>query len=141
MFKIFKKKTEFPFKESLDTAVFSCKCVMRENKDLLYVAHDQNSDWHFFCKDCGNKIDLDKIMIVSLEDVARNHIKILDLANLEIGKFAIAEGKDTDWLVRDIEKNEYHEWLKEIKNKIDQINKNRNDNVLRSDFSGVRIKR
>ena len=60
MFNMFKKKPDFSFKESLNTAVFSCKCVMNENEDISFVSHEMNVDWHFFCKDCGNQVDLEK---------------------------------------------------------------------------------
>ena len=86
MLNIFKKKPDFPYKEPLDTAVFSCKCVMREDKEISFVSHEVNGDWHFFCKDCGNQIGLDKIMVIALEDIAKKHIEIVDFANLEPGK-------------------------------------------------------
>lgn len=141
MFNIFKKKPDFPFKESMDTAVFSCKCVMREDKEISYVSHEVNGDWHFFCSDCGKQIGLDKIMIIALEDIAKKHIEIVDFANLEQGKCAIKNNVNNNFEVYDIYNNDYHRWLDDIKNKITEVNKSRNNNILRSDYSGVRIKR
>lgn len=141
MFNIFKKKPDFPFKESMDTAVFSCKCVMREDKEISYVSHEVNGDWHFFCSDCGKQIGLDKIMIIALEDIAKKHIDIVDFANLEQGKCAIKNNINNNFEEYDIYNNDYHRWLDDIKNKITEVNKSRNNNVLRSDYSGVRIKR
>ena len=141
MFNIFKKKPDFPFKESMDTAVFSCKCVMREDKEISYVSHEVNGDWHFFCSDCGKQIGLDKIMIIALEDIAKKHIDIVDFANLEQGKYAIKNNINNNFEEYDIYNNDYHRWLDDIKNKITEVNKSRNNNVLRSDYSGVRIKR
>lgn len=141
MFNLFKKKPDFPFKESLDTAVFSCKCVMREDKEISFVSHEVNGDWHFFCKDCGNQIGLDKIMVIALEDIAKKHIEIVDVANLEPGKCAIRNIINSNWEVYGIYDNDYHKWLDDIKNKIVDVNKSRNNNVLRSDYSGIRIRR
>ena len=141
MFNIFKKKPDFPFKESMDTAVFSCKCVMREDKEISYVSHEVNGDWHFFCSDCSKQIGLDKIMIIALEDIAKKHIEIVDFVNLEPGKCAIKNTINNNYEVYDIYNNDYHKWLDEIKNNITEVNKSRNNNVLRSDYSGVRIKR
>ena len=141
MFNIFKKKPDFPFKESMDTAVFSCKCVMREDKEISYVSHEVNGDWHFFCSDCGKQIGLDKIMIIALEDIAKKHIEIVDFANLEQGKCAIKNNINNNFEEYDICNNDYHRWLDDIKNKITEVNKSRNNNILRSDYSGVRIKR
>lgn len=141
MLNIFKKKPDFPYKEPLDTAVFSCKCVMREDKEISFVSHEVNGDWHFFCSDCGNQIGLDRIMIIALEDIAKKHIEIVDFANLEQGKCAIRNNINFNWEVYGIYDNDYHKWLDDIKNKIVDVNKGRNNNVLRSDYSGVRIKR
>ena len=141
MFNIFKKKPDFPYQESMDTAVFSCKCVMREDKEISYVSHEVNGDWHFFCSDCGKQIGLDKIMIIALEDIAKKHIDIVDFANLEQGKYAIGENNVDYFDVYYIKDNDYNKWLDDMKNKIVDFNKYHNNNVLRSDYSGVRIKR
>ena len=79
-------------------------------------------------------------MIIALEDIAKKHIEIVDFANLEQGKCAIKNNINNNYEVYDIYNNDYHK-LYDIKNKIVEVNKSRNNNVLQSDYSGVRIER
>ena len=141
LFDIFKKKQEtIPFSEPVNSAVYTCRHVMTENSPILHIAHDMNGDWQFLCNHCGQKLDLNKVMIVALSDVYKKHNEIEILNHLKLGTQAFRQDENSEWLYQDIAIDEYQEWLDNIKNAIAQENTRRNG-VLRSDFSGIKIYR
>lgn len=133
-----KRKLENPFKDELNTVVFSCRHVMYKKENIKFISHDSNGDWDFFCKDCGNKLDLDNVMIVSLTDVLKIYPDIGFFSNLENNNYLILTNEE--WVKYKTINDDYNKWLIEIKDAIVNENIKRN-RVLRSDFSGIKIQR
>jgi hypothetical protein len=58
-------------KETLNTAVFTTKFVLKEKRTITYVTHDvQDGAWQFFSNDSFNKFE-EVVAIVSLEQIIK----------------------------------------------------------------------
>lgn len=133
LFDKFKKEDNFPFADGKDKATYTCRHIMSKQRGIDYVSHDMNGNWTFLCGDCRKELDLNNAMIVALCDL----YKVEDISkynNLqsnyqsEFGNISMKQN------------NEYEQWLTEIKDKIAETNISRNGQ-LRSDFSGIKIRR
>ena len=88
---------EFPFADAPNTACFTCRHVLEENKPILYVSHDEDGYWQFLCG--GNHTEEDA-RIVSLALIISIDETMSDLAELGYGYYAEAESPTSDWTVR-----------------------------------------
>lgn len=59
-------KKIFPFKDSPNTACFTCCHVLNQNKPILYISHDDDGYWQFLC---GQNHTEDDARVVSLADI------------------------------------------------------------------------
>lgn len=43
------KDMKFPFSDTPNTACFTCRHVLEENRPIRYVSHDEDGYWQFLC--------------------------------------------------------------------------------------------
>lgn len=60
------KDMKFPFSDAPNTACFTCRHVLEENRPIRYVSHDEDGYWQFLCG--GNHTEEDA-RVVSLVSV------------------------------------------------------------------------
>jgi hypothetical protein len=86
MFNLFKKsdKGDFKFKEPGNTACFSCDHVLKKERPILYVSHDEDDEsWQFLCGlDDHTQAN---IKIVSLKNATELDSTINDLYEMPVG--------------------------------------------------------
>ncbi|MBQ8514164.1 MAG: hypothetical protein IJ496_02065 [Ruminococcus sp.] len=85
---------KFPFADSPDTACFTCRHVLEDNKPILYVSHDEDGCWQFLC---GENHAEDDAIIVSLAKILSIDESMEALAELDYGEYAEAEDETSDW--------------------------------------------
>ena len=44
------KDMKFPFSDAPNTACFTCRHVLEENRPIRYVSHDEDGYWQFLCR-------------------------------------------------------------------------------------------
>ncbi|MBQ6797474.1 MAG: hypothetical protein IJP10_05600 [Clostridia bacterium] len=88
---------EFPFADAPNTACFTCRHILEENKPILYVSHDEDGFWQFLCGESHTEEDA---RIVSLASILSIDETMSDLADLKYGEYAEAESAASDWIVR-----------------------------------------
>ena len=91
------KKIKFPFSDAPNTACFTCRHVLEENKPILYVSHDEDGYWQFLC---GGEHKEEDARVVSLATILNIDETMGDLAELDCGVYAEAESAASDWIVR-----------------------------------------
>lgn len=133
LFNFKKEKKIFMF----NGVIFTCRHFIEEGKTVTYISHKENGDYECFCQDCAQDLDLGSVMVIGLEELLNENNKVL--FNIEKGKYTYLKG--INWYEKEIDKSdEYNIWLFDIEEKI--INENiRINEELRSDLSGIRIKR
>ncbi len=87
----------FPFADSPDTACFTCRHVLEDNKPILYVSHDEDGCWQFLCG--GNHTE-DDARVVSLAYILSIDESMEVMAELDYGEYAETENETSDWHVR-----------------------------------------
>ena len=130
----------FDFRQKLkifNGVVFTCRHFMSEGKTTTYISHKENGDYECFCSECEQKLDLNSVMVIGLDEILTEENK--SFFNVEKGKYIYLQ--DENWYEKEFDKNdEYFDWLFDIEDKI--INENiRRNKELRSDLSGIKIKR
>ncbi|MBC5772460.1 DUF2185 domain-containing protein [Pontibacter sp. KCTC 32443] len=92
------------FKEPLNTAVFTTKFVIEENKPITYVTHDSDDGaWQFFSDDEFE--DFESIAkIVGLGEIIQMDKSILELADMPKGYYAYRESVNSIWVIQKQEK-------------------------------------
>jgi hypothetical protein len=92
-------KTEVKFKDPPNTAVFTTKFVIEDQKTITYVTHDSDDGaWQFFSDDEFD--DFESVAkIVSIQQIVELDLTILELANMPIGHYAIRENMTDDWKI------------------------------------------
>ena len=82
-----RKKPSKGFNVPMNTAVFSTSDVLKENMPILYVTHDfdeeMGEDWQFHTG--VGVVDMDKAMLVSLQNILDYDSTISQLSDLPIG--------------------------------------------------------
>lgn len=94
-----KKKIQFPFADSPNTATFTCCHVLNGERPILYVSHDEDGYWQFLC---GCVHSEDEARIVSLYDIMEINPSVGDLAQLDYGYCAECADENSDWIVRHV---------------------------------------
>ena len=92
MFDKFFKKNKF--KEPKNQAVFTCLHIIKENKPILYVKHDDEGDWQFLCR--GNHTTEDA-RIIALQEIIDIDPSVSNASNLKRGQTAVRESKESEW--------------------------------------------
>jgi hypothetical protein len=93
-------QTKKEFKDSLNTAVFTTKFVIEDNKDITYVTHDADDGaWQFFSDDEFE--DFEKVAkLVSLGQIIERDKSVLDLADMPVGYYAYRKSKKDKWIIK-----------------------------------------
>ena len=77
---------EFKFDEKRNVAVFTVKQIFKENRQILYVTHDEEDGaWQFLP---GEPVEARDVMIVCLEEVVIHDPTINELHKLPMGHYA-----------------------------------------------------
>jgi hypothetical protein len=88
------RNMEFKFREARNTAVFTTRQWIDENKSILRVVHDEDGDWQFLT---GDQLPEDA-RIVSLEQMLLKDPTLNDLFNLDYGYAAERVNKGARWV-------------------------------------------
>ena len=89
--------SKFPFTDAPNTACFTCRHVLEQNKPILYVSHDEDGYWQFLC---GGSHTEEDARVVSLASILSIDETMSNLAQLDLGEYAEAEHASSDWTVR-----------------------------------------
>lgn len=81
---------EFPFVDAPNTACFTCRHILDENKPILYVSHDDDGYWQFLC---GGQHKEEDARVVSLTKILSIDETIADFAGLDYGEYVEIEEK------------------------------------------------
>lgn len=97
---MFFKKKQKKFQEADNTAVFTTKYVIKENKRITYVTHEEEDGaWQFFSNDEFENYE-DVAMIVGLGEIIGLDPSLLELADMPVGHYAIRETMNEKWSIR-----------------------------------------
>ncbi|TRX15894.1 DUF2185 domain-containing protein [Flavobacterium franklandianum] len=90
-------QTKKEFKDPLNTAVFTTKYVIEENKDITYVTHElEDGSWQFFSDDKFE--DFTKVaLLVSIENIIKRDKTVLEIADLPLGCYAKRKNRTEKW--------------------------------------------
>lgn len=123
-------------KKILNGVVFTCRHFINGEKEVAYISHKENGDFECFCSDCAQKLDLNSVMVIGLEEIMTTENN-KTLLNIDKGRYSYLN--DNNWYEKNFDGvNEYFDWLFDIEEKI--INENiRRNKELRSDLSGIKI--
>ena len=65
--------------------VFTCRHIMDKGERITYISHKENGDYECFCSNCEQKLDLNSVMIIGLDEILTENNK--SLFNIEKGKY------------------------------------------------------
>ena len=113
------KDMKCPFSDAPNTACFTCRHVLEENRPIRYVSHDEDGYWQFLCG--GNHTEEDA-RVVSLVSVWEMDESVGELAGLDYGESAEAADPADGWVIawkgknmhqkqQDIAQNDMAQWL------------------------------
>lgn len=97
------KDVKFPFSDAPNTACFTCRHVLEENRPIRYVSHDEDGYWQFLCG--GNHTEEDA-RVVSLVSVWEMDESVGELVGLDYGESAEA-ADPSGWLGDSSERKKY----------------------------------
>lgn len=115
------KDMKFPFADAPNTACFTCRHVLEENRPIRYVCHDEDGYWQFLC---GVSHTEEDARVVSLASVWEMDESVGELAGLDYGESAEAAGPADGWVItrkgenmhqkqQDIAQNDMAQWLED----------------------------
>jgi hypothetical protein len=92
-------QTKKEFKDPLNTAVFTTKYVIEDNKDITYVTHElEDGSWQFFSDDKFE--DFTKVAkLVTLSNIIKSDKTVLEIADLPLGYYATRENRNEKWKI------------------------------------------
>ncbi|MFN1218730.1 DUF2185 domain-containing protein [Chryseobacterium kwangjuense] len=89
------------FKDADNTAVFTTKFVLTEDKEITVVYHEEDGSWLFFSDDQFN--DFEKVAkVVSLEQITKRDPTLFEIADLPLNHVAKRKFKDGRWKIQKI---------------------------------------
>lgn len=87
------------FKESPNTAVFTTKFVVNDNRPITLVRHNpEDSTWEFFSDDKYDNFK-DVAKIIGLGQLIKIDSSVLEIADMKLGYYAHRKTKQDNWLV------------------------------------------
>jgi len=89
------------FEAPLDTAVFTTKFVLDDNKTITYITHEpEDGAWQFFSDDSfGNFEELAEI--AGLQEIFDMDNSLLEIADLPLGFCATRKDKFDKWTIKE----------------------------------------
>jgi hypothetical protein len=97
------QKLDFKFFEAKNTAAFTLRQIIEEDKPILRVTHDEEGDWQFLT---GDIIMQEDMLIVALEQIVKRDSIINELFDMPTGQFATREYVGGKWTREIIEETE-----------------------------------
>lgn len=96
--RLFRKETEYKFKEKENTACFTCDHVMNKEKPILFVSHDNDdSSWQFLF---GTENHTDtNIKNISIKQAIEIDSTINELYEMPDGLCAERESVGAEWKI------------------------------------------
>ena len=92
------------FNEPLDTAVFTTKFVLDENRDITYVTHEEEDGvWQFFSDDKFEDFE-EVAKVIGLGEIIEIDNSILALAEMPEGYYAFRRSIKDKWEIKKHEK-------------------------------------
>jgi hypothetical protein len=86
-----------------DTAVFTTRFVLEENKTITYVTHElEDGAWQFFSDDEFDNFE-EVAKIVGLQEIFEIDESLLKIADLPLGFCATRKDKSDNWTIRKLE--------------------------------------
>jgi hypothetical protein len=94
-----KPMTQKKFKEADNTAVFTTKFVIADNKEITEVHHDEDDGaWQFFSDDQFD--DFSKVAkVVGLGQITKIDSTLFEIADMPMGYFAHRKFKGDKWII------------------------------------------
>lgn len=87
------------FEDTLNTAVFTTKFVVKDGKDITYVTHDsEDGAWQFFSNDDFDNYE-EVAMLVSLDEIIKIDKTVIEIADLPLGYFATRKTTKDGWMI------------------------------------------
>lgn len=87
------------FEDTLNTAVFTTKFVVKDRKDITYVTHDsEDGAWQFFSNDDFDNYE-EVAMLVSLDEIIKIDKTVIEIADLPLGYFATRKTTKDNWMI------------------------------------------
>lgn len=84
------------FDNLLDRPVFTTTYVLKENKPILYVSHDEDGAWQFHTTNDG--VDTTTAMLVTLQNVLDHDATVNEVSDLPLGHYASRESVGEAWI-------------------------------------------
>ena len=89
---------QVPFGEPENTAAITCRHIIENDDDILYVSHDADDGmWQFLC---GSSHSQEDARIVSLNEIFMLDNTVSKLANMPCGYVAERKSKNSDRIVQ-----------------------------------------
>lgn len=86
---------DWPFKEARNTLVFTTKYVVKEQRPVIYVSHDEDDGaWQFHSNDEASE---DDATIITLEEMVSIDPSITTLHDLPEGWYAFRNDVKSEW--------------------------------------------
>ncbi len=87
------------FEDPINTAVFTTRFVVNDNKLITYVSHDvEDGAWQFFSDDEIENYE-DVALIVGLGEIIELDKTVLEIAHLQMGFIATRQSASDNWLI------------------------------------------
>ncbi|MEO8237304.1 MAG: hypothetical protein ABI576_04285 [Flavobacterium sp.] len=91
-------QTKKEFKETPNIAVFTTRFVLKENKEITYVTHDEDGAWQFFSNDRFESFE-EVAAVVSLSQIIKKDKTLLKIADLPLGYLATRKNLKDKWRI------------------------------------------
>jgi hypothetical protein len=93
--------SNWPFSDPPNTSAFTCRHVGEQAASILYVAHDEDGDWQFFCGGQHGDETGEKPVLVCLQHVVERDPSVADLAEMCTHHQAERDSVGAKWRVHD----------------------------------------
>lgn len=88
--------TDYKFKDAPNTACFTCKHVLNENAEVLYVSHDsEDNGWQFLCG--AENHEQTDAKIVGLGEIIALHPELNYLFEMPLDVCAERSSSSDEW--------------------------------------------
>lgn len=95
------EETREEFEPPLDTAVFTTKFVLDDNKTITYVTHEiEDGAWQFFSDDSFKNFE-EVARVVGLQEILDIDNSMLEIADLPLGFCATRKDKFGKWTIKE----------------------------------------
>lgn len=89
------KKRGWVFNDAPNTMVLTTRNVLIEKRPILFVSHDSDDGmWQFHC---GEDVNMDNAMLISLKEIVDYDFTVTNLANLPLGWIAWRDNLQASW--------------------------------------------